>query len=51
LVSGCTTPAADSLTATDRAYLKALYSADLEKQLNIEQGDIHEQMMRQIEGK
>jgi hypothetical protein len=42
---------ADSLTTTDRAYLKALYSADLEKQLNIEQGDIHEQMMRQIEGK
>jgi hypothetical protein len=51
LVSGCTTPVADSLTATDRAYLKALYSADLEKHLNIEQGDIHEQMMRQIEGK
>jgi hypothetical protein len=51
LASGCTTPVADSLTAGDRAYLKALYSADLEKHLNIEQGDIHEQMMRRIEGK
>jgi hypothetical protein len=51
LASGCATPVADSLTAADRAYLKALYSADLEKNLNFEKGDIHEQMMRQIEGK
>jgi hypothetical protein len=51
LASGCATPVADSLTAADRAYLKALYSADLEQNLNIERGDIHEQMMRQIEGK
>jgi hypothetical protein len=51
LASGCATPAPDSLTAADRAYLKALYLADLEKNLNVESGDIHEQMMRQIEGK
>jgi hypothetical protein len=51
LASGCASPAADSLTAADRAYLKALYSADLEKNLNLERGDIHEQMMRAIEGK
>jgi hypothetical protein len=51
LASGCVTPVADSLTAADRAYLKALYSADLEQNLNLEHGDIHDQMMRQIEGK
>jgi hypothetical protein len=51
LAAGCATPAADSLTAPDRAYLKGLYSADLEQNLNIERGDIHDQMMRQIEGK
>jgi hypothetical protein len=51
LASGCATPAADSLTVADRAYLKALYSADLEKNLNIERSDIKEQMMRQFEGK
>jgi hypothetical protein len=51
LASGCAKPAPDSLTATDRAYLKALYSADLEKNLNLERADIHDQMMQQIEGK
>jgi hypothetical protein len=51
LASGCATPVADSLTAADRAYLKGLYSADLEKNLNVERADIHEQMMRQMEGK
>jgi hypothetical protein len=51
LAGGCATPVADSLTAADRAYLKALYSVDLEQNLNIERGDIHDQMMRQIEGK
>jgi hypothetical protein len=39
---------ADALTAADRAYLKALYSADLQKNINIERDDIHDQMMRQI---
>jgi hypothetical protein len=47
--SGCATPVADSLTGADRAYLKALYMADLEKNLNIERADIHSQMMREIE--
>jgi hypothetical protein len=51
LASGCATPVADSLTAADRAYLKGLYSADLEQNLNFERGEVHEQMMRQIEGK
>jgi|SRR5580692_6609606 hypothetical protein len=46
---GCATSAADSLTGADRVYLKALYSADLEKNLHIERADIREQMMRQIE--
>jgi hypothetical protein len=50
LASGCATPQPDSLTAADRAYLKALYAADLEKNLNLVRGDLHEQMMRQIEG-
>ena len=51
LAGGCATPVADSLTGADRAYLKALYSADLGKNLNIERADIHEEMMRQIEGR
>jgi hypothetical protein len=51
LASGCATPAPDSLTAADRAYLMALYSADLEQTLNLERGDVHERMMQQIEGK
>jgi len=50
LADGCTRPAPDALTATDRAYLKALYAANLEKNLNVERGDLHEQMMLQIEG-
>jgi hypothetical protein len=51
LVSGCTAPVSDSLTAADRVYLKALYSADLDKNLNIERADIKTHMMRQLEGK
>ena len=51
LASGCAAPVADSLTAADRAYLKGLYSADLEQNLNLERGDVREQMMRAIEGK
>jgi hypothetical protein len=50
LASGCATPAPEALTAADRAYLKALYSANLEQTLNLERGDVHERMMRQIEG-
>jgi hypothetical protein len=51
LASGCTAPVATSLTAADRAYLKSLYAADLQKNLDIERADIHDRMMRQIEGK
>jgi hypothetical protein len=51
LASDCTSAPADALTAADRAYLKALYSADLEQNLNLERGEVHEQMMRAIEGK
>jgi hypothetical protein len=38
-----TSPAA--ITASDSAYLKALYSADLDTNLNIEQGDMRERMV------
>jgi hypothetical protein len=38
----------DSLTPADVAYLKALYSADLEKNLNIEQGNIHKRMSHEL---
>jgi hypothetical protein len=41
----------DSMTAADIAYLKALYSADLGKNLNVEEGDMHERMAQQIEDK
>jgi hypothetical protein len=51
LASGCVAPVANSLTATDRAYLKALYSSDPEQSLNMERADLRGQMMRQIEGK
>jgi hypothetical protein len=51
LASGCAAPPTDSLTAADRAYLKALYSADLEQSVSMERADVRGQMMRQIEGK
>ena len=49
--NGCPAPVADSLTAADRAYLTALYSADLEQNLNLERGQVHKEMMQKIEGK
>jgi hypothetical protein len=39
-----------ALTETDTAYLKALYSANLEKTLNLEQGDIRDKMVTAITG-
>jgi hypothetical protein len=51
LAGACATPVPDALTAADRAYLKGLYSADLEQNLNIEQVEVRDQMMRAIEGK
>jgi hypothetical protein len=39
-----------ALTETDTAYLKALYSANLENTLNLEQGDIRDKMVTAIRG-
>ena len=41
----------DSITPADIAYLKALYSADLEKNLNLEEGDMHYRMSRKVLGR
>lgn len=38
----------DSITVGDLAFLKALYSADLEKNLSVEQGDIHFRMSQEL---
>jgi hypothetical protein len=51
LASGCANPAPDTLTAADRAYLKALYAADLETPLALERGDLGGRMIQQIEGR
>ena len=47
LASGCAAAPA-TLTTADIAYLKALYGADLDQNLNIEQGDMHERMLSTI---
>jgi hypothetical protein len=41
----------EALTAADTAYLKALYSSNLEMNLNIEQGDIRDRMVKAITGR
>jgi hypothetical protein len=52
LSSGCGKRAKPlALTETDTAYLKALYSADLEKNLNLEQGDMRDRMVATITGR
>jgi hypothetical protein len=51
LATGCSEPAATEMTSADRAYLKGLYAAELDKYLNLERGDVHERMMQQIQGK
>jgi hypothetical protein len=52
LSSGCGKRAKPlALTETDTAYLKALYSANLEKNLNLEQGDMRDQMVTTITGR
>jgi hypothetical protein len=49
LSSGCGKRAKPlALTESDTAYLKALYSADLEKNLNLEQGDMRDRMVTTI---
>jgi hypothetical protein len=47
--AGRTAP--DSITPADSAYLKALYTADLEKNLNLEQNDLHDRMSRELLGR
>ncbi len=52
LSSGCGTRAKPpALTAADTAYLKALYSSDLEVNLNIEQSDMRDRMVSAIAGR
>jgi hypothetical protein len=41
----------DALTDADTAYLKALYSSDLEMNLNVEQSDIRDRMVKAIAGR
>jgi hypothetical protein len=41
----------DSITPADSAYLKALYTADLEMNLNLEQNDLHDRMAREVLGR
>ncbi len=41
----------DSITPADSAYLKALYTADLENNLNLEQNDLHDRMSREVRGR
>ena len=41
----------DSITTADSAYLKALYTADLENNLNLEQNDLHDRMSREVLGR
>jgi hypothetical protein len=48
--AGCGQPPAE-LTSADTAYLKALYGADLDMKLALEQGDIREQMLQTISSK
>jgi hypothetical protein len=45
----CAAPTA--MTASDTAYLKALYGTDLNKNLNVEQGDMHDRMLQEISQK
>lgn len=47
---GCGQPPA-ALTSADTAYLKALYGADLDMNLNLEQGEIREHMLQTISSK
>jgi hypothetical protein len=49
--SGCgTRPRPDGISPVDHAYLKALYSIDLEGKLPLERSQIHDRMMRELAG-
>ncbi|HEV2703668.1 MAG TPA: hypothetical protein VGV09_18730 [Steroidobacteraceae bacterium] len=39
-----------SITTADTAYLKALYSSDLEKNLNVERRSMHDRMLQEVQG-
>jgi hypothetical protein len=41
----------EALTESDTAYLKALYSSDLEQNLNLEQGELRDRMVTAITGR
>jgi hypothetical protein len=50
LSSACGTRAtADSITEADTAFLQALYRSDLERKLNIEQGEMRDRMVAVLE--
>jgi hypothetical protein len=52
LSSGCSDrQKPQTLTDADTAYLKALYSSNLEMNLNLEQGDIRDRMVKAISGR
>jgi hypothetical protein len=41
-------PPPQGITAADEAYLKALYASNLEMNVNLERGEIHDRMLKQI---
>jgi hypothetical protein len=41
----------DSITAADTAYLKALYASDLDMNLNLEEGEVRDLMVKSIDGR
>lgn len=50
--SGCGERAKpEAMTASDAAYMRALYSIDLELQLGLERSEIHVKMMQEFEGR
>jgi hypothetical protein len=43
-------PPPQAVTTADEAYLKALYASNLEMNVSLERGEIHDRMLRQIVG-
>jgi hypothetical protein len=41
-------PPPEGITSADEAYLKALYSSNLEMNVSLERGEIHDRMLRKI---
>jgi hypothetical protein len=44
-------PAPETITSADIAFLKALYSANLENNLNLEQRSVHDRMLHEVLGR